>query len=321
MKKYLPKVSVIMPAYNAEDTIGEAVASVLSQTMGELELIICDDASTDATLDVLARFESEPRVKILMNVKNMGSGLSRNRAIDAAEAPWIAVIDADDAWMPNRLEKLLASADKSNGRMVFDDIMTCHSVEGELVPWRCIHGVNGFGNRNDEFHDMEVTDYLRSPRLLIKPLIPRTAIVNANVRHSDRSFAQDAEFFLRLALSGVGFRYLPEPLYLYRIQPGSSTSRAGVKQMRECIQACSEWDGWTSQVKLEFDNKIRSLIHNETLYKLAENLREGRLVSAIKELISDPGVVAILPIRVGRHLSYQVHRVIHGGASRNLRDR
>ena len=310
-----PVVSVVMPAYNAADTLQESVRSVLSQSMGELELIVCDDASTDATPELLAKI-NDPRLKCIRNLGNLGAGRSRDRAIEQALAPWVAVIDADDVWLPERLGQLLEAAKGAPDRLIFDDIMICHSSTDGLVPWRVVHGLGAFGGHGLEARDLAIEDYLASPRLLIKPLIPRAAICQSGLRHSSRSFGEDAEYFLRLALAGVGFRYLPEPLYLYRVQPGSATAGAGVEQMRECIESCAELEGWSSGVQRAFQHKIESLRHNETLYAVAEHIRRGQFLLAAGQVVSDPAVLGILPRRLVRHLAYQFHRLRYGGGSR-----
>lgn len=312
---YFPVVSVIMPAFNAATTLQAAVDSVLAQSVSDFELVVCDDASTDGTQELLKSID-DIRLKSIRNPENLGPGLSRDRAIEQASAPWVALIDADDIWLPERLERLLNAVKETPGKLIFDDIMTCHSSEGGLVPWRAVHGRNAFGGHGAKARNIKIEEYLSSPRLLIKPLIPLAVIRQAALRHSNRSFGEDAEYFLKLALAGVGFRYLPEPLYLYRVQPGSATSKAGIEQMRECIEDCAAWDGWSDSVKKAFRSKVISLRHNETLYSIVEHASNGRFLSAVREFASNPAAASIMPHRLFRHFAYQVHRLRHGGANR-----
>jgi glycosyltransferase involved in cell wall biosynthesis len=100
-----PRVSVVMAAYNVERTVATAVRSILWQTMPDLELVVVDDGSTDATYDVLRSFaDADPRVRIIRNAERRERAWSRNRAIMAARAELIAVLDADDIAFPERLE-------------------------------------------------------------------------------------------------------------------------------------------------------------------------------------------------------------------------
>src|SRR5690348_14105465 len=94
-----PRVSVIMPAYNAARHLRDAVDSVLGQTLREIELIVVDDASTDATGQILASY-SDPRLRVIRHPHNQGISAARNHAVAAARAELLAFMDADDVCMP-----------------------------------------------------------------------------------------------------------------------------------------------------------------------------------------------------------------------------
>lgn len=97
-----PLVSVIMPVYNAEKFIQEAVNSVLRQTYKNLELIIVDDASTDGSLGIIEKY-SDPRIRIYRNEENRGISYSTNRAISSSRGKYIALLDDDDIAVCNRI--------------------------------------------------------------------------------------------------------------------------------------------------------------------------------------------------------------------------
>lgn len=97
-------VSIIMPAYNCEAYISEAIESVLAQTYDNFELIICDDCSRDGTKEILLSYEKkDSRLKVIFNSENQGTALSRNRCIKYAKGEFIAFLDSDDIWLPNKL--------------------------------------------------------------------------------------------------------------------------------------------------------------------------------------------------------------------------
>lgn len=98
----MANISVIIPAYNAEKTIGETIASVLAQTYPDLELIVINDGSQDATLEVVHQFADE-RLKVF-SYPNAGPQKSRNRGIAQAVGQYISFVDADDLWTPDKLE-------------------------------------------------------------------------------------------------------------------------------------------------------------------------------------------------------------------------
>lgn len=107
-------VSVIMPSYNTARYIAETIRSVLAQTYADWELIVVDDCSTDNTDEVVSAFLGDPRIRYFKNEKNSGAAVSRNRALREARGKWIAFLDSDDIWMPEKLEKQLGFM-KTNG--------------------------------------------------------------------------------------------------------------------------------------------------------------------------------------------------------------
>lgn len=106
-----PTVSVIMPVYNTERYVAEALKSILSQSYKNLEVICIDDGSTDGTLSVLEKFKD--RIIILKNEHNMGIAPTRNKGLSAAHGDFIAFMDADDIWKPEKLEKQLQEFEKN----------------------------------------------------------------------------------------------------------------------------------------------------------------------------------------------------------------
>lgn len=99
-------VSVVIPVYNAEKYVEEAIRSVISQTYTNIEVIVVDDCSTDSSYDILRRLQAEDkRIKVYRNVKNEGVCATRNFGISHAAANWIAFLDSDDMWCSEKLEK------------------------------------------------------------------------------------------------------------------------------------------------------------------------------------------------------------------------
>lgn len=98
-------VSIIMPSYNTAKFIEESIRSVLAQTYTDWELIIVDDCSTDDTDVVVSKFLADKRIRYFKNEKNSGAAFSRNRALRKAHGKWIAFLDSDDIWLPEKIEK------------------------------------------------------------------------------------------------------------------------------------------------------------------------------------------------------------------------
>jgi glycosyltransferase involved in cell wall biosynthesis len=98
-------VSIIMPSYNTGKYIAESIRSVQKQTYEKWELIIIDDCSPDDTDEVVKPYLTDDRIRYLKNEKNSGAAVSRNRALREVRGKWIAFLDSDDLWMPDKLEK------------------------------------------------------------------------------------------------------------------------------------------------------------------------------------------------------------------------
>ncbi len=112
-------VSIIMPSYNTAKFIPETIESVLAQTYANWELIIVDDCSADNTDEAVKPFLSDTRIHYIKNEKNSGAAVSRNRALREAKGKWIAFLDSDDLWMPDKLKKQIAFMETNGYRFSY----------------------------------------------------------------------------------------------------------------------------------------------------------------------------------------------------------
>ncbi|MFK4307406.1 teichuronic acid biosynthesis glycosyltransferase TuaG [Bacillus sp. RC242] len=111
----LPLISVITPTYNAERFIIETIESIKLQTYSNWELIIVDDCSQDKTVELIReKYQKETRIKILQLSENSGAAIARNTGINQAKGQYIAFLDSDDLWLPQKLEKQLAFMQTNN---------------------------------------------------------------------------------------------------------------------------------------------------------------------------------------------------------------
>ena len=100
-----PLVSIIVPNYNGADFLARCIDSVLEQTYDNWELIICDDNSTDYSLEILAKYNNTKILPVIVLEQNQGAAVVRNRCIEVAKGDYIAFLDNDDFWHPEKLEK------------------------------------------------------------------------------------------------------------------------------------------------------------------------------------------------------------------------
>lgn len=121
-----------MPSYNTAKYISDSIKSIQAQTYKNWELIIVDDCSTDNSVEVIEAF-NESRIRLLQNKKNMGAALSRNWALRVAKGKWIAFLDSDDIWVPEKLDKQIKFMKKHDYAFSFTDYRIC--LNDEWMPY------------------------------------------------------------------------------------------------------------------------------------------------------------------------------------------
>lgn len=310
-----PLVTVVMPAYNAAATIQAAIDSVLSQTAGNLELLIGDDASSDSTVELLSGL-TDPRIRVLKNAKNRGPGATRDRLIAEATGEWITFCDADDTWKPERLATLLAAAEGAIDTVIFDDLMECHSVAGEMVPWKRLRGPDAFGAYGKAVR-IDTVQLIDSKRMLMQPMFSRALLIKSGAYHSQHAYGEDSFFLMKLLAGGGDLIYVPSALYLYRITPGSASKHSHrYSLLREALEATlGDFDGKPT-VQAALQRKIAK-IHKAELYSPFINaVKEKRVVDAMRLFAKHPSLIREFLVRSMSDLPYHLHRLRHGGLTR-----
>ncbi|GGK38168.1 glycosyltransferase family 2 protein [Salinarimonas ramus] len=221
--------SVIVAAHDAESSIGAAIASALGQSLREIEVIVVDDASRDRTREVArARGEGDPRLRIIDLPQNGGPARARNAGIAAARGRFVAILDADDAFEPTRLETLIAHAEQTGADMVCDDLLLVDGDTGEnLGP---MFGPGGLPPTLDAaaFALADLPDP-RAPRRgagFLKPVVSRAFLERHGLAYPETMrFAEDYTFALACLLAGARWRIVSAPLYRYAVHSQSLTAR------------------------------------------------------------------------------------------------
>ncbi|MFL5236009.1 MAG: glycosyltransferase family 2 protein [Rhizomicrobium sp.] len=133
----MPLVSIITPSWNVAPLIGETIASVQAQTFANWELLIADDCSTDQTAAVIEQHATrDPRIKLIRQPRNGGPALARQAAIAQANGRFLAFLDSDDLWLPAKLERQIAFAQKNRAALsftAFRRIDESGSIIGRLI--------------------------------------------------------------------------------------------------------------------------------------------------------------------------------------------
>ena len=214
-----PRVTVIMPVYNAEAYVGCALRSLQNQTLKDFELIVVDDGSTDDTAHIVSEFD-DPRITLLRLETNGGGAAARNHALKKARAPLVAQFDADDVAWPQRLEAQAAFLDRH------PDV----DVVGSQI--RVIDNSGGVVGRRS--YPQSTAAIMRAmPRYnpMAHPTVMiRTGVLVDAAGYDERvSAAQDYALWSKLARRGAVFVNLPATLVDYRVHK-SATKRMRLRE-------------------------------------------------------------------------------------------
>ncbi len=220
----MPRVSVIVAAFNAEKTLPETLASVRAQTWEDWEVVVCDDCSTDRTLSVAEG--SDPRIRVVRNARNLGPGGARNHAIEESSGELLAILDADDRWSPEYLASQVSLFDRSNAAGDVG-IVACDArfvdETGEAL-----------GTYSEQFsfpEQLTLARLLAGNQIFISALIPRRVVDEVDGFAGYAHRAEDWDLWIRILERGYRLVRNPEVLVIYRKGGDSlSADRAKVAQ-------------------------------------------------------------------------------------------
>jgi glycosyltransferase involved in cell wall biosynthesis len=200
-------ISVVIPAYNAAHYLRETLESVLAQTLPADEILVIDDGSTDETAEVGASFGSAVRVISQPNAK---LGATRNRGVQEATGEWIAFIDADDIWKPNKLQLQMEELAK------YPEADICYT--GRIDFMQDENGIE-FDTPMLAPPADKIREFLfrKSTFLPSSAIIRRSVLLESGGFATDPDVAEDWDLWIRLLHAGKKFAGCTEPLVLYRI--------------------------------------------------------------------------------------------------------
>lgn len=224
-----PKLSFIVLSYNYADLIGQTIRSILAQTVQDFEIVVVDDASTDASREVVRSFLSDPRIKLLTNERNIGGAASYNRAVEAARGQYLVNLDADDWIPPNKCEAQLAFLARNNVA-VLGSYATFVNWDGHPDP-RLAHLETIV---NQPFEN-SIDTWIGQNRLVrSSTMIEREAHLAVGLDDPSMVRAPDYELWTRFFRKGYRFAVLPEKLVYCRVHGGGVTHgdpRASILEM------------------------------------------------------------------------------------------
>ena len=195
------KVSVLMPAYNAEKYLGEAITSILNQTFSDFELIIIDDASTDNTAKIIKSFDDK-RVKYFRNKQNSGVTVSLNNGLKHCCGEFVARMDADDICFPTRFEKQVSKLQE--GYDIVGTNIIFIDEKGEK------QGIRTYSNNIDSVIRME------SPLAHPSVMFRKDFLQKTGWYRTEYNSAEDYDLWIRFYTNNARFFIIQESLLLYR---------------------------------------------------------------------------------------------------------
>jgi glycosyltransferase involved in cell wall biosynthesis len=223
------RVSVVIPAYNAESFLPETLASVEAQTYADWEVIVADDASTDRTAEVVE--SRSGRFRLVRSEVNEGPAGARNRALRESSGELVAFLDADDLWRPTFLEHVITRYDQGRELGARVGVVSCDAV---------VLGPDG--DHSSTFLGLIGSpDRLTLGAMLVTNPIHAGALVSRATLDEVGDFCEelfgteDYDLWLRIFEAGYEIVVLPEPLYVYRVQPTSVSSN--LPRMARSLQA------------------------------------------------------------------------------------
>lgn len=298
-----PEVSVILPTHNRASLLGRAIASVLSQTFRDFELIVVDDASTDGTGEIARSFE-DARVKYLRNDSKRGAAAGENRGIEASRAELIAFIDDDDEWLDGKLE-----AQVSRFRIEPASIGVVYTGR-----WLNKHGTRQYGpplsilSKKGEIHDELFTRRTFVP--LVCAMVRKECFRVAGMFDESLPTSNDYDLWIRISRH-FRFVYIPEPLVIVNYTPGSiSTSPWNIIQARKILleKHADEFRRIGRRLSAFFLWQIG------TLMIASGEIKQGRLylARAVARFPWNPGyILALMASLLGKEPYQRVKRLLH----------
>ena len=270
----MPAVSVIIPAYNAQEFLARAIRSVERQTFTDFEIVVIDDGSTDETAEVARGFGSVRYVR----GAHGGEAAARNRGLDEARSELVAFVDADDEWLPQKLAQQIAFMQKLGSSFSYTDSYVVR--DGPRVRYSSLARP-----RHGEILSPLIDDWLDQAFI-----IPTDVMASRALLQSVGGFEAglptpghvDYGLWLKLALRGTRFDYLDEPLALYyRGHPSVSSDAV---EMVERYRVALQYFSTTYDFPEEAQERIRRALARSNTTLAVELLKEHRFREAVPHL-------------------------------------
>ncbi|MBD2231992.1 glycosyltransferase family 2 protein [Phormidium tenue] len=280
-----PDISVVIPTYNRADILSRTIDSVLQQTHQNLELIIVDDGSTDGTAALVSAID-DARVRFMPLGENRGGGYARNQGIKAAAGKYIALLDSDDEWLPNKLELQIALLDSATDPKVAAAYCTYYERH-ELTKRDVFIGTTHAG----DIFDRLLAGWCPPSSAV---LTHREALLEVDGFDENLPSFQDFDLWLRLAQAGYRFVVVDQPMLIKHVHSGLQVSTNPAAKLKGFEIFEQRW-GQTIQQRLSVQTYERWAAQHLAYVQLSQfrvALAKGKILAAWKFFI---GMTQYLP--------------------------
>ena len=233
--RVVTRVSVIIPTWNRAKSISRAVRSALGQTVSPLEVLVCDDGSTDQTRDVVHRI-NDPRVRWIQGAHSGLPAVPRNHGITAAKGEWIAFLDSDDEWLPEKLELQLAAAERFKVRAVCSN-----AFRVTAIPETAAAVLLQYPKPAICFSDLLRENFVVCSSMMVN----KELLEDASRFPEDPSLVaiEDYALWLRVAIF-TNIAFLQEPLLNYNDDPQNSLRRESLTLFQQRKRILNDLLSW-----------------------------------------------------------------------------
>jgi succinoglycan biosynthesis protein ExoO len=303
-----PLVSIIIAAFNAERHIGAALDSALAQTGVSIEVVVADDASTDATVAVVETID-DPRVRLVRLERNGGPGAARNAAMQTARGDWFSVLDADDHMAPGRTAVLLATAREGGADIVADNLYVERDGKRRLFIEETLDG---------GVDRLDLAHYARHNRLFVrgrgygylKPLFRADFLREHALAYDPRvRIGEDFQLVAEMLVRGAVYLRRRSADYVYVGHANSISHRLGARDAEAMADADRRFlidhaNALPPQALAAMRAHLRSVEDGAAFAHIVEALKNRRWAAAVSQAMLRPAAVRHLGMpllaRLGR---------------------
>ncbi len=206
-----PLISVSMPAYNAEIYIADSIESVLNQNYQNFELLICDDGSTDRTLEIIRAYEKkDPRIKVFSMGENVGLASVRNFISRKAQGKYVALLDSDDLSTPDRFDEQVKVLESG----------MCDVCASEYYTLDMRNGKKRARHRHESDADLKALLTIYNPICNSTTMMSRELMLKFPYRDNLKGGPEDYDLWVNFAIAGYRFKTIKKALVTYRLHAG-----------------------------------------------------------------------------------------------------